>query len=130
MEEVKKCGCGGMNDECMYCGGSGNIIQGKIEFIKINPTKKELAKEKEGLKNYLHPNDEKLYVSKKPYKNKALKKIQSNLKKVELQIKQPKIIISESSFNHIGPNNPNRTKLGDTRNLGVTKGIPVKKRKR
>lgn len=129
MEEIKKCGCGGMNDECMYCGGSGTISQHSIEVIKINPTIKELIKEKEELNKYLHHSDEKLYVSNKPYKNKYLEKVQFKLRSEKARIPKPDIYTSDS-FGKIGPNNPNRTKLGDTRNLGVNKNALVKKKKR
>ena len=128
MNEIKKCGCGGMNDECMYCGGTGSIIQHPVEIVKTNPTKSELLKEKEDLNNYLHPNNEKLYVSNKPYKNKYLEKIHFKLQSDKAKKPKPAIYVSDS-FSKIGPGNPNRLKIGDTRNLGVKKNIAIKRKK-
>ncbi len=50
----QKCICSGMNEECIYCGGSGYIHNEKVVIIKIAINKKQLKKEKQELESYLH----------------------------------------------------------------------------
>ena len=68
------CHCGGFNEECAYCGGSGEIKHKSIEIIKIIPTEKMLADEKRELENYIHKADEKFYESEPTTLNKKKKK--------------------------------------------------------
>ena len=64
MDNLVPCRCSGFNADCVYCGGSGRILSGKIEIIKTEATEKVLKKEIEDLDEYLHKGGEKLYESK------------------------------------------------------------------
>lgn len=63
MEERKPCRCGGMNEECAICGGSGYLDSLKVEFHRTEPSPDKIEKEKTELDAYLRPpkiHDEKL----------------------------------------------------------------------
>jgi hypothetical protein len=101
----KRCGCGGMNEECIYCGGSGSVTDKKTIIIKTVADKEKVKKQNEELREYLHPREDKMYVDKKLFRKKkgsTKKKEKGFQKQVNngIQNNQP------STF--IGPGNPHR----------------------
>jgi hypothetical protein len=100
-----RCKCDGRNEECIYCGGTGEIKQDLIEIIKTEPDKKALQKQNSELEQYLHNDSEKLYGNNE--KN-IFKNIRRKKKKVKpITIKELKV---EDHLKYIGPNNPHRAK--------------------
>lgn len=117
----RACKCGGMNDECLYCGGTGLVEDRKIEIIKTVVDKSKIKKENSELESYLHSRPEKIYVSNKksiPQKNKK-RAIVKTLKEIKI----------EDQLKFIGPKNPNRDRLGDTRKLAKKKSAKAAKLK-
>lgn len=71
------CRCGGMNEECIFCGGSGVVREKKPLIVKTTVNKSALKKENAELQAYLHPKSDDLYANNykpKKRKNKPPKK--------------------------------------------------------
>lgn len=116
----KPCKCGGSNEECPHCFGSGTIRSERVETFPRTPTKEELIKQEKEMNEYLHPKSEKLYVetlkSPKAEKNKNKQKTRKQLKiedkKVRRGKKKKSTIFVLDNINtpskYIGPNNLHR----------------------
>lgn len=116
----KPCKCGGMNEECQFCGGKGFVEEKQIEIIKTDIDINRIKKEESDLKSYLHNISEKMYLSNK-------KSIARRNKKPSVKTEKEKK--EEDQLKYIGPNNPNRNRLGDTRKLARKKSTQKAKRK-
>jgi len=114
-----KCRCDGMNEECIFCGGSGFLTEERVEIIKTIVDKSKLRKENKELDNYLHPNLEKdkdkRFKIAKVLKKGSLKRIKPKKKTKAAKKKRSKkktITVKELTksepLKYIGPNNPNR----------------------
>lgn len=101
----KPCKCGGMNEDCQFCGGTGLVEEKKIEIIKTVADKSEIKKQNSDLESYLHAKPEKMYISNK----KSLPR-----KKKNPVIKTLKELTDEDHLKFIGPNNPNKSKFRGT----------------
>jgi hypothetical protein len=77
-----------MNEECIYCGGSGYLTNEKIEIIKIYVEPSKLEKEHKELQAYLHPKHvQKLYVTEPNPPKKGKKGLKGNAKKKKKNVK-------------------------------------------
>jgi hypothetical protein len=119
MNNQKSCICNGMNEECSKCGGSGFIPDTEITIIKTNVDPRIIQRQKEELDKYQHGDEEKMYLSNKAGSIKRKKKPNKTL--VELNEK--------NYLQFVGPDNPNRQKLGDTRRFGIKKNKADVKKK-
>ena len=116
----KPCKCGGFNEECPNCFGSGIIKSEKVETFQRIPSKEELIRENKEMNEYLHPKSEKLYIEtskslkapKKENKKKPGKQLKIEDKKVSRGKKKKSTIFVLDNVNtpskFIGTNNPHR----------------------
>lgn len=134
MDEQTPCRCNGLNDNCHICGGSGYISDEKVVIIKTVVQNSVKEKEQKELESYINSQSENLYTRKETSKRKKTKSIQPAKKDREKR-KKFRIILTideNDPLKHVGINNPNRKKLGDTRELVAKKeAVPknIKKQK-
>jgi hypothetical protein len=122
------CKCRGMNEECIFCGGSGYLDETKLEIIRLKVESTQLAKENKQLKVYLHSKiDSKDQINKRktlndkakkpnPKKNKKAKikkpksKKKNKVKRLKAKEKKTKTkkTLKGDMFKYIGPANPHR----------------------
>lgn len=91
-----------MNEECIYCCGTGELQADYIEVIKSEPDDNELQKQNSELQQYLHSDRERLYgdSGKNIFQNIKGKKKTKPVTIAELK--------DEDHLKYVGPNNPHR----------------------
>lgn len=130
MNKLTPCICNGMNQECSLCGGSGFVNDDDIEIIKAVASPQAEKKQKEELDEYLHPKEEESSVVNRNGTRRARPKKVKKTKRTTLAE-----LNDDNHLQFIGPNNPNRKKLGDTRKFakkkvkGTGKKKPPRKKK-
>lgn len=131
MNLQKPCKCGGMNEECIFCSGSGYLTKENVEIIRLWVDPLKLKREKKDLETYLHPKQiPKLNVmksyplkkGKKRLKSKSKRKTKNSKVKAKKQNKAKidnrnlsKIKYKKDPLKYIGPKNPNRKTQSETK---------------
>jgi hypothetical protein len=109
MKNVKTCRCQGMNEYCIICDGKGYVPLPGYEKINGEVNRAELEREEEELRKYSQPKQEEV---EQEYRPEVYRKKKKGLLPTLIAIP------GDDYLNYIGPNNPNKRKLGDTRLLG------------
>jgi hypothetical protein len=121
MENQKQCKCNGMNEECIICDGKGYVELKEYEIVKVAINDLDLKREEEELKKYAQPLVEQV---KQVWGSKVFRKRKKDDYQTLISINE------QEHLNFIGPKNPHRKTLGDTRELATKKDIDRSKMKK